>query len=96
MLNKILAMNNTNIINERPSWDEIYSDIYRQNKGKNIPDPEGEECEETLMELLGLDGERPSPTIPCENPRPIIQINRNITPIYNITDIQNYYIGMQV
>ena len=89
-------MNNTNIINERPSWDEIYSDIYRQNKGKNISDPEGEEFEETLMELLGLDGERPSPTTPCENPRPIIQINRNITPIYDITDIQNYYIGMQV
>jgi hypothetical protein len=89
-------MNNTNIINERPSWDEIYSGIYRQNKGKNIYDPEGEECEETLMELLGLDGERPSPTTPCTNPRPIIQINTKIRPIYDITDIQNYYIGMQL
>ena len=77
-------MNNTNIINERPSWDLHLPDIYRQNKGKNMSDPEGEECEETLMELLGLDGERPSPTT-FINPRPIIQINRNITPIYDIT-----------
>lgn len=89
-------MNNTNIINEQPSWDEIYSRIYIQNKGKNIPDSEGEECEETLMELLGLDGKRPLPDSPCTNPRPIIQIITNITPIYDITDIQNYYIGTQV
>jgi hypothetical protein len=89
-------MNNTKIINGRPSWDEIYSGIYRQNKGKNIINSEGREYEETLMELLGLDGERPSPTTPCENPRPIIHIHRDIIPIYDLTDIQNYYIGMQV
>ena len=89
-------MNNTNIINEQYySWEEVYSSIYRQNKGKNISD-EGGESGLTLMELLGLDGERPQPESPCENPRPIIRINRNITPIYNITDVQNYYIGMQV
>lgn len=89
-------MNNTNIICETfHSWDDIYSAIYRQNKGKNISDEDGE-SELTLMELLCLDGERPQPESPCENPRPIIQINRNITPIYDITDVQNYYIDMQV
>lgn len=88
-------MNNTNIINERPSWDEIYSGIYRQNKGKNISHEDGG-SELTLMELLGLDGERPQPDSPCEKARPIIQVNRGILPVYDITDIQNYYIGMQV
>jgi hypothetical protein len=91
-------MNTTNAITEQfYSWEDIYSGIYIQNNGKNISDPEGEEYEETLMEILGLDGERPLPDSPCTNPRPIIQINKNITPIlYDITDIQNYYIGMQV
>jgi hypothetical protein len=90
-------MNNTNIINVQSySWEEVYSSIYRQNKGKNISEPGGEEYEETLMELLGLDGERPQPESPCKNPRPTIHINRNINAIYDITDIQNYYIGMQV
>ena len=88
-------MNNTNIISTPQSWDDIYSAIYRQNQGKNIVDEYGE-SELTLMELLGLDGERPHPDSPCENPRPIIQIKRNILPVYNITDIQNYYIGQQV
>ena len=88
-------MNNTNIISTPQSWDDIYSAIYRQNQGKNIVDEDGE-SELTLMELLGLDGERPHPDSPCENPRPIIQIKRNILPVYNITDIQNYYIGQQV
>lgn len=89
-------MNNTNIICETfHSWDDIYSAIYRQNKGKNITDEDGE-SELTLMELLGLDGKRPQPDSPCEKPRPTIQVNRDILPVYNITDIQNYYIGQQV
>lgn len=89
-------MNNTNILCETSqSWDEIYSEIYRQNQGKNISD-EGEGSELTLMELLGLDGERPHPDSPCENPRPMIKIRRDILPEYDITDIQNYYIGQQV
>ena len=89
-------MNNTNIIQDTfQSWDDIYSEIYRQNKGKNISDKNGE-SELTLMELLGLDGERPHPDSPCENPRPIIQVNRDILPVYDITDIQNYYIDQQV
>ena len=89
-------MNNTKIIRETfESWDDIYSVIYRQNQGKNISDEHGE-SELTLMEILGLDGERPQPESPCENPRPIIQIKRNILPVYDMTDIQNYYIGQQV
>ena len=89
-------MNNTKIIQETfHSWDDIYSDIYRQNQGKNISD-EGVESEWTLMELMYLDGERPQPNTPCENPRPIIQIKPDILPVYDITDIQNYYIGQQV
>lgn len=89
-------MNNTNIIQETfHSWDDIYSGIYRQNQGKNISD-KGVESEWTLMELMCLDGERPQPNTPCENPRPIIQIKPDILPVYDITDIQNYYIGQQV
>jgi hypothetical protein len=89
-------MNNTNIICETfQSWEELYSGIYRQNQGKNISDEDGV-SELTLMELLGLDGERPHPDTPCENPRPIIQIKRELLPVYDITDIQNYYIGQQV
>jgi len=89
-------MNNTNIICETfQSWGEIYSGIYRQNQGKNISDEDGE-SELTLMELLGLDGERPHPDSPCEKPRPIIRVNRGILPVYDITDIQNFYIDQQV
>ena len=89
-------MNNTNIICETfQSWDELYSGIYRQNQGKNISE-EGEESAQTLMELLGLDRERPHPDSPCENPRPIIKVRRYILPVYDITDIQNFYIGQQV
>lgn len=89
-------MNNTNIICETfQSWDELYSGIYRQNQGKNISD-EGEESAQTLMELLGLDRERPHPDSPCENPRPIIKVRRYILPVYDITDIQNFYIDQQV
>lgn len=89
-------MNNTNIIRETfQSWDDIYSAIYRQNQGKNISDEDGE-SEMTLMELLGLDGERPYPDSPCEKPRPTIQVQRDIVPVYDITDIQNYYISQQV
>ena len=89
-------MNNTNINQETfQSWDDIYSSIYRQNQGKNISDENGE-SELTLMEFLGLDGERPQPDSPCEKPRPIIQVNRDILPVYDITDIQNYYIDQQV
>jgi hypothetical protein len=89
-------MNNTTIkCGTFQSWDDIYSEIYRKNKGKNISD-EGGESERTLMELLGLDGERPHPDSPCQKPRPIIQVKHDIVPVYDITDIQNYYIGQQV
>lgn len=89
-------MNNTTTIQEPiQAWDDIYSDIYRKNQGKNISEEDGE-SELTLMELLGLDRERPQPESPCENPRPTTQIKRDILPVYDITDIQNYYIGQQV
>jgi len=70
----------------------IYSNIYRQNAGKDIPNANGA----TIMELLGLDRCRPYPETPCDNPRPTIRINRGIIPRYDITDIQNHYIDLQV